>query len=330
LGSTEPCQEKPFQQTFNDKATLRSKEKPSVNYPATPASQSALPETTRFGSGNAVQRLEDQQLLLGAGVYANDVSLAGQTHLVFLRSPYPHANITRLDTQAAKGMPGVVAVYTGQDLLAAGVKPMARPMNFKRADGSPLSSTTRHVLATDKVRFVGEPIAAVVATSEELARNAMEVIEVEFDALPSATHLADALAPNAPLLADAPDNRVAETRYGDAKATQAAFDQAAHVVNLDIVNQRLAALSIEPRSVLAYPDQGRLHIRMSSQMPTGVRTTVSDLIGLDKEKVHVIVGDVGGGFGMKTGAYAEDVVTAFCAHTCNALSNGLQIGARNF
>jgi len=286
-----------------------------VNHPATLTPQSALTETTRFGSGNAVQRLEDQQLLLGAGVYANDVSLPGQMHLVFLRSPYPHAKITRLDTQQAKDMPGVVAVYTGADLLAAGVKPMARAMNFKRADGAPLSSTTRHILATDTVRFVGEPIAAVVASSEELARNAMEVIELEFEPLPSVTTLSDALAPNAPLLTEAPDNRVAETRYGDAKATQAAFDQAAHVVHLDIVNQRLAALSIEPRSVLAYPDEGRLHIRMSSQMPTGVRTTVSDLIGLDKEKVHVIVGDVGGGFGMKTGAYAEDVVTAYCAHT---------------
>jgi len=108
---------------------------------------------------------------------------------------------------------------------------------------------------------------------------------------------------------------VAETRYGDITATQAAFAQAAHVVHLDIVNQRVAALAIEPRSVLAYPENGRLTIRMSSQMPTGVRTTVSDLLGIDKEKVRVLVGDVGGGFGMKTGAYAEDVVTAFCAHT---------------
>ena len=272
-------------------------------------------EIARFGSGKAVQRLEDQQLLLGAGVYANAVSRPNPAQLVCLRSPYPHANITRLDTQAAKGMPGVLAVYSGQDLLTAGVKPLARPMNFKRADGSPLSSTTRHILATQTVRFVGEPIVALVTTSEEQARNAIDVIEIEFDALPSVTPLSDALAPTAPLLTEAPDNRVAETRYGDAQATQAAFDQAAHVVHLNIVNQRVAALSIEPRSVLAYPDQGRLHIRMSSQMPTGVRNTVSDLLGIDKEKIRVIVGDVGGGFGMKTGAYAEDVVTAYCAHS---------------
>ena len=273
------------------------------------------PETTRFGSGKSVKRLEDQQLLLGAGQFTNDVSLPNQSYLVFLRSPYPHAKITRLDTSAAKAMPGVYGLITGQDLLAAGVKPMARPMNFKRADGGPLSSTNRYPLATDTVRFVGEPIVAVVADTEENARNAAEVIQVEFDPLQSASTLADALAPNAPLFTEAPDNRVAETRYGDITATQAAFEQAAHVVHLDIVNQRVAALAIEPRSVLAYPENGRLTLRMSSQMPSGVRTTISDLIGIDKEKVRVIVGDVGGGFGMKTGAYAEDVVTAFCAHT---------------
>ena len=275
----------------------------------------AIPEqTTRFGSGNAVKRVEDQLLLMGSGTYANDVSLPGQTHLVFLRSPYPHAKITSIDTQAAKAMPGVHGVLTGQDLLASGLKPMARPMNFKRADGSPLSSTTRFILATDTVRFVGEPIVAVVADTEEQAKNAAEAIQIDFEPLASATLLSDALAASAPLLTEAPDNRVAETRYGDAAATQKAFDQAAHVVHLNIVNQRLAALSIEPRSVLAYVDNGRLTIRLSSQMPTGVRTAVCDVIGLNKENVRVIVGDVGGGFGMKTGAYAEDLVTAYCAH----------------
>lgn len=286
-----------------------------MNTPQVKPSPVDAQDLARFGSGQSVKRLEDQQLLKGTGIYANDVSLPGQSHLVFLRSPYPHAKLLRIATQAAKAMPGVLAIFSGNDLLAAGVKPMARPLNFKRADGTPLSATTRHILATDTVRFVGEPIAAVVASSEEQARNAIEAIELEFEALPSATTLTDSLAPNAPQFTEAPDNRVAETRYGDVQATQAAFAQAAHVVQLDIVNQRVAALSIEPRSVLAYPEQGRLHIRMSSQMPTGVRATVSDLLGLDKDNIRVIVGDVGGGFGMKTGAYAEDVVTAYCAHT---------------
>ena len=279
------------------------------------SAQESSQTNTRFGSGQAVKRVEDQLLLLGAGQYTNDVSLPGQARLVFLRSPYPHAKIKAIDTQAAKAMPGVHGIFTGDELLAAGIKPMARPLNFKRADGGALSSTTRHILATGTVRFVGEPIVAVVADTEEQAQNAAEAVYIDFDPLPSASRLSDALAPSAPLFTDAPDNRVAETRYGDAAATQAAFDQAAHVVHLNIVNQRLAALSIEPRSVLAYPENGRLNIRMSSQMPTGVRTAVCDVIGLDKENVRVIVGDVGGGFGMKTGAYAEDLVTAYCAHT---------------
>ena len=281
---------------------------------ATP-SQETSQTSQRFGSGSAVKRLEDELLLKGSGHYTDDVSMPGQTHLVFLRSPYPHAKIKHIDTLAAKSMPGVRCVITGADLLAAGVKAMPQAINFKRADGSDLSAPTRFVLATDTVRFVGEPIVAVVADSEAQAREASEAIELDFEALPSVTRMADALAPHAPLLTEAPDNRVAETRYGDVKATQAAFDQAAHVVHLDIVNQRLAALSIEPRSVLAFPQEGRLVIRMSSQMPTGVRNTVADLIGLDPSKVRVLVGDVGGGFGMKTGAYAEDVVTAYCAHT---------------
>ena len=271
--------------------------------------------TTRFGSGQAVQRLEDDQLLKGAGVYTSDVAPVGQAHICFFRSPYAHARIVKIDTSAAKSMPGVCLVVTGKELAEGGMKPMPRPINFTRADGSAAASADRRILASDRVRYVGEAIAAVVADTQEQARNAMEAIAVEFDELPCAVTCDAALKPGAPLLSDAPDNRVAETRYGDAAAIEKAFAQAAHVVSLDIHNQRLMAVTIEPRSILAYTEAGRLIIRMSSQMPTGVRTLVCDLLGLPTEKVRVIIGDVGGGFGMKTGAYAEDVVTAFCAHT---------------
>ena len=270
--------------------------------------------TTRFGSGQEVQRLEDDQLLKGAGIYTSDVAPLGQTHICFFRSPYAHARIVRIDTSAAKSMPGVHLVVTGKELADAGMKPMPRPINFTRADGSAAASADRRILATDRVRYAGEAIAAVVADTQEQARNAMEAIAVEFEELPCAVTFDDALKPGAPLLSDAPDNRVAETRYGDAAATEKAFAQAAHVVSLDIHNQRLMALTIEPRSILAYTEGGRLHIRISSQMPTGVRTLVCDLLGLPTEKVRVIVGDVGGGFGMKTGAYPEDVVVAYAAH----------------
>jgi len=270
--------------------------------------------TLKFGSGQAVERVEDTQLLKGLGQYTNDIDLPEQTRLCFVRSPYPHAHIVSVDTSAARAMPGVRLIVTGPQLKAAGVKPMPRAVNFKRADGSPLAAPERYILAADRARYVGEAVAAVVADTEQQARDAAEAVIVNYQDLPHAVTLQDALADNAPLISDSPDNRVAETRYGNAQATADAFAQAAHVVQLDITNQRLVALTIEPRSVLAYPDAGRLTVRISSQMPTGVRGMVSDLLGLKPEDVRVIVGDVGGGFGMKTGAYPEDVVTAYCAH----------------
>jgi len=268
----------------------------------------------RFGSGQSVRRLEDEQLLRGHGQYADDVVLNAQSRLAFLRSPYPHANIRSIDTTAAQAMPGVHLVLTGAQWRAAGLKDMPPLANFVRPDGKPAATAARCPLAFERVRFVGEPVVAIVADTEQQAKDAAEAVVVDYEELPCAVTLQDALASNAPLLSDAPDNRSAETRYGDAASVDKAFASAKHVVKLDIYNQRVAALSIEPRSVLAYVDQGRLTIRMSSQMPTGVRTVVSTLLGLPAEQVRVVIGDVGGGFGMKTGAYAEDVVTAYCAH----------------
>lgn len=269
---------------------------------------------TRFGSGQEVRRLEDDALLAGQGQFTDDVRLEGQTRLCFVRSPHAHARIVGIDSAAARAMPGVRLILSGTDVQAGGVKAMAKPIMHKRADGGRPASPERHILAVDRVRFVGECVLAVVADTEQQARDAAEAVVVDYEALPHAVTLADALAPAAPLLSDAPDNRVAESRHGDAEQARALFAQARHVVRLDITNQRVAAVSIEPRSVQAYIEQGRLVVRMSSQMPTGIRTQIVDLIGLKEDQVRVLVGDVGGGFGMKTGAYPEDLVVAFCAH----------------
>lgn len=279
--------------------------------------------TTRFGSGQSVQRIEDDKLLKGEGRYTDDIrddaGYVDHLRLVFVRSPYPHARIASVDKAAAQAVPGVVAVYDGADLVAAGVKPMPTVAGFQRADGSPAASAPRHVLAHERVRYVGEAVAMVVATSLQAARDAAEAVVVDYEELPMAVAIADALAPGAPVLCDAaPDNIAAETRYGDSKATDAAFAAAAHVVKLATTNQRLAALTIEPRSVLALidPADGRLLIRMSTQMPSGVKTLVGkDTLGIGTDKVRVTVGDVGGGFGMKGGAHPEEVATAFCAWT---------------
>jgi len=269
---------------------------------------------TRFGSGQAVSRMEDDALLKGQGLYADDTG-ANAAHLVFVRSPYPHAHLRGVDASAARAMPGVRLVVTGDELHQQGIKPLPRPMNFTRADGSALNSTDRRLLAHGRVRYVGEPVAAVVADTLEQAKDAAEAVIVDYDPLPSVTSVPAALATDAPRLADGPDNIVAETRYGSVADAATQFAQAAHVVRLDINNQRLAAFCIEPRSVLGDWQEERLVIRISSQMPTGIRTTVCDLLGLPTEQVRVLVGDVGGGFGMKTGPYPEDIVVAHCAHT---------------
>jgi carbon-monoxide dehydrogenase large subunit len=171
------------------------------------------------------------------------------------------------------------------------------------------------VLAHDRVRFVGEPVAVVVAETLQQARDAAEAIWVEYEDLPAVVDVVTATQGGVVSLCDgAPDNVAAETRYGDAAQAQQAFAGAAHVVKLDIQNQRVAALALEPRTVLAsIADDGRLTLRMSTQMPSGVRTTLCDVLGLTREQVRVTVGDVGGGFGMKTGAYPEDLAVAWCA-----------------
>jgi len=273
-------------------------------------------QPTRFGSGQAVRRLEDDALLAGTGQFTDDVTLPEQVALFFVRSPYPHARIVAVDSAAALAMPGVLTIVTGADLVAAGVKPIPGSSGFSRADGSPAVSPARRVLAHERVRFVGEAVAAVVAQTLQQARDAAEAVMVDYDELPMVVDVNDATASGAPALApEAPDNIACETRYGSVEATAAAFARARHVVALDIVNQRLHALSLEPRSVLAAFDKTsqRLTIRMSTQMPTGVRNSVSDALGMAQEQVRVVVGDVGGGFGMKTGVYPEDIAAAYCA-----------------
>ena len=275
-------------------------------------------ESLRFGSSTTVRRIEDFALLRGEGEFTDDLQRDGLAHLVFLRSPYAHADIVGIDSQAARTIPGVLAIYTGADLVAAGVKPLpAPPPHFLRPDGSAAASAPRRGLAYERVRFAGEAVAAVVAQSRQAAVDAAEAIEVTYEVLPAVTDLQAATAAGAPTLWEkAPDNIVAQARTGDAAATEAAFAVAHHVVELQIRNQRLAPASIEPRVVMAELESGsgRLLVTLSSQMPTAVRDNLANALpGLDKEQVRVRVHDVGGGFGMKTGIYPEDLAVAFAA-----------------
>ena len=271
----------------------------------------------RFGSGRSVRRVEDDALLRGKGRFADNVKVDGELHAHFVRSPHPHARIAGIDVQAARAMPGVAAIVTGRELAGAGVAPIPNSGDFRRANGAPTATPARHALAIDTVRYVGEAVAAIVADTPQAARDAAERVEVMYEPLPAVVDARAAIARGAPIVTpDAPDNVACEARHGDAAAAAAAFARAAHVVTLDLVNQRIAPCPLEPRSTLATYDavDERLTLRVSCQTPTGLRDELADpVLGIPKDKLRVVVGDVGGGFGMKTSLYPEDVVVAFAA-----------------
>ena len=211
--------------------------------------------------------------------------------LHFLRSPHPHARIVAIDTTAAAAMPGVVAIVTGADLVRAGVKPLPQSADFKRADGSPTASPPQHALAVDTVRFVGEAVAAVVAETRVAGARRRGGDRRRLRAAAGVVDLGDAVAPGAPLVwPTATGNIACEVRHGDAAASAAAFATAAHVVALDLVNQRVAPCPIEPRATLASYDAAtdRITLRVSCQTPTGVRDELCDaVLGIPKDKVRV-------------------------------------------
>lgn len=270
---------------------------------------------SRFGSGKSIARVEDEALLRGRGQFSDNLAARDELHVCFVRSPYPHASLDRIDVAGAAGMPGVVSILTGADLVGAGVKPLPNSADFRRHDGGATLSPEHHALAFGTVRFVGEAVAAVIAETAFDARDAAERVDVAYTPLAAVVDVAGATAPGAPaVVAGAPDNIACEIRHGD--ATAAAFVRAAHVVGLDLVNQRVAACAMEPRSTSATFDAAtdRLTLRVSCQTPTGLRDELCDaVLGIPKASVRVIVGDVGGGFGMKTSLYPEDVVVAFAA-----------------
>ncbi|MDE2365082.1 MAG: xanthine dehydrogenase family protein, partial [Hyphomicrobiales bacterium] len=216
----------------------------------------------------------------------------------------------------ARATPGVAAVLTGADLVAGGVAPLPGPPPlFKRTGGADMAFAPRRLLAHETVRFVGEPVAAVVAESREAANDALEAIAVDYVELPAVTDVRAAARPGAPaVMPGAPDNIVAVHSYGDGPAVDAIFKAAAHVVSLDIMNQRLIPVALEPRSALAEIDEaGRLVLRTQSQTPTTTRDILAGVLGRPKESIRVLVGDIGGGFGMKTNLYPEEALVSFAA-----------------
>jgi carbon-monoxide dehydrogenase large subunit len=258
----------------------------------------------KFGLGQPVHRLEDPTLLRGQGRYTDDVSLPGQAHAVMVRSRHAHGIIRGIDTAAARAMPGVLAVYTGTDL--SGYGRLKCITNLPNRDGSAMVKPERPALPTDKVRFVGDPIACVVAETLLQAKDAAEAVEVDIEPLPAVTDPEEAVKPGAPLLYDqSPGNVVLDYHYGDAEATAAAFAKATHVARVTLVNSRVVVNAMEPRAALASYDKGRFTFYAPSQGVYGMRANVAQALGVEAKQVRVISGHIGGSFGMKAALYPE-------------------------
>jgi carbon-monoxide dehydrogenase large subunit len=275
-----------------------------------------------FGTGpNAVSqpvpRTEDPRLLRGDGLYTDDRNLEGQAYAVFLRSPVPHGDIAKLDVSAARTAPGVLAVLTHDDIAAAGLGTLPNNLPVKSRDGSPLIKPPRPVLANGRVRHVGEPIAAVIAETAAQARDAVELIDYDITSLPAVTGLDAAVADGAPQLhAEAPGNVCLDFQTGDAEATAAAFESAAHVTRISLVNNRCFISAMEPRAAVAdfEAETDRYVLYTCGQGVMGMRNILAKAIfGCEPEQIRVIMGDVGGSFGMKAMPYHEYPVIMLAA-----------------
>ncbi len=271
----------------------------------------------KFGIGQPAPRIEDGRLLRGAARFGDDLAADGALHMVLLRSPHAHAEILSIDATAARGMPGVAGVLTGADLVATGIGPLPGGPRTKRADGSVSAGPPRHALAVDRVRFVGEPVAAVFAETRAEAEDAVERIAVAYRNRPAQVSLADAAAPGAPLHWDGqPDNIAGHARFGDPAATEAAFARAAHVVRLRLANNRLVPNAMEPRAARGNWDRatGRLTLETVSQTPSTLRTQLAEaVLKVPADTIRVLVPDIGGGFGLKTNLHPEDALIALAA-----------------
>ncbi|MAO54288.1 MAG: carbon monoxide dehydrogenase [Rhodospirillaceae bacterium] len=267
--------------------------------------------------GESLRRVEDLRFLTGHGRYIDDINLDGQARAVVVRSPYAHATINSIDTSSVADMDGVLLVVTRDDWQREGFKPMPTKSGVKNnKDGTPLSQPDRHALAIDRVRYVGEPVALVVAETLQQAQDAAEALDVDYDELDAVTDPVKALAPGAPQLwDDIPNNLCLDFELGDKDGTEKAFAEADHVVSLDVLNNRVTAVPIEPRGCIASYDasEDKYTLYNASQNVHANRDTFAEVLNIDPAKLDHIAPDVGGGFGAKNSGYPEPPLCLYAA-----------------
>ena len=268
----------------------------------------------KFGKSQSTVRVEDVRFLTGAGRYVDDIIPDGALHAYVLRSPIAHGTITELDVSEAKDAPGVQLVLTYDDLEAAGMNTGMQGATVENRDKTKGAAPKRPILATGKLRYVGEPVAVIFADKYEQARDAAELIVLDYDDLPAKMDLTPG---GETLHAEAPDNRAFDWGMGDEAATQAAFDAAANTVSLEIGDNRIIVNSMEPRGCYAEMEGDRIHVAINAQGVWAHKDQLAEALQVDKEQIRVTNPDVGGGFGMKAMGYPEPFVLAHAARTLN-------------
>ena len=268
----------------------------------------------KFGIGQPVPRTEDPTLVRGHGRYTDDVKLPNEVYVVMVRSRVAHGVIKGIDTAAARKMPGVLGVYAGADLAQYGTLKCIIPFNNR--DGSPMIKPPRPALPTDKVRFVGDPVAFVVAEALLQAKDAAEAVEVDIDQLPAVVRPEEAARPGAPLIHDeAPGNVALDYHFGDTEQVAAAFAKAAHVTRVKLVNSRVVVNAMEPRAAIGIydPASGRYTLHAPSQGAFGLRGNMAEILKVEPKQVRILTGHVGGSFGMKSAPFPEYVCVLHAA-----------------
>jgi len=276
---------------------------------------------TENGIGAAVRRKEDHRFITGRGQYVDDINRPRQLYAQIVRSPIPHGTIKNVDVAAAQALAGVVAVFTGADMAADGVGGLPCGWGITSTDGSPMVEPGHPPLASDVVRYVGDQVAVVLAETRAIARDAAELVDVDYDELPAVADLESASADGAPLVwDDAKGNVCFDWEIGDQAATDAAFAGAERVVSIDIVNNRLIANAMEPRAAIGDYDSGKddYTLYTTSQNPHVIRMLMGAFVlGIPEHKLTVISPDVGGGFGSKIFHYAEEAIVTWASKKVN-------------
>src|SRR6266851_2582752 len=271
----------------------------------------------RFGIGQPVTRKEDRRLLTGQGRYVGDIDLPRQAYAAFLFSPHAHARIRAIDASAARALPGVFDVLTGVEWTEDGLGTIDPEVMPEDMGGPKGHRTKRPPLAIERVRYVGERIAVIIAASEALARDAGELVSVDYEVLPAVVGAPDAVRPGAPVVHDGVANNTSVTmRMGNAEAVAPAFAQAAHVTKMSLFNNRLTAVTMEPRGCIAEYDPGTLRYTLytSTQNVHGVRQGLAhQILHVPESRIRVVARDVGGGFGMKGQIYPEEAIVVWAA-----------------